>query len=417
VIPKPLNEIEWSDIEALRDSGREEDDTIEYKASFSGGSDFLAFTDSQRVKAVEGVVREALAFLNGRGGDIVIGVREAKNDHPRIEEITPVANIVATVDRLAQSLAAVIEPTQSILGVRAILKPDSDTDGVIVVRAPSSLRAPHRYTGNKECYIRRGRESVPMPMDEVQDVTIRRADLRRERLQVLSSFFEDIASQRVGRSTLSPHRFHVRMAYVPIQELEYSIDEAVVSALRGCDPVITKAGNTEQIDVPFRYLGHSSRPVLRGRRFENLQNSAWGENDFFFCAKELRSSGAMVAEFACRVELRGQPGGIHGFYQDWLPGFFANGLSSFSNVLNQRPAFAPGVLRIMMHCAGSITTAVNSGAWGGKDLEWPPGQTSLPDFYIEDRLSLLNIFDQIQIDAGAIVGFDVVNRYSMSAES
>ena len=30
MIPKPLNEIEWSDIEALRDSGREEDDTIEF---------------------------------------------------------------------------------------------------------------------------------------------------------------------------------------------------------------------------------------------------------------------------------------------------------------------------------------------------------------------------------------------------
>jgi Putative DNA-binding domain len=416
VIPKLLNEIEWSDIEALRDSGREEDDTIEYKSSFSGGSDFLAFTDSQRVKAVEGVVREALAFLNGRGGDVVIGVREAKNDHPKIEEITPVANVVATVDRLAQSLAAVIEPTQSILGVKAIPRPDGNGDGVIVVRSPSSLRAPHRYMGNKECYIRRGRESVPMPMDEVQDVTIRRTDLRREQLQALSSFFNDLGGDRSGRSLLSAHRFQIRAVYLPLQQLECPIDDAVTAALRGSDPNLSRAGKTEQIDVPFRYLGHNWRPVLRGRRIENLQNSAWGENDFLFCAKELRSSGAMIAEFACRIELNGQGDRQHGFHLPWLAGFFANCLQSFSNVLAQRPAFCPGVLRFAIYAAGPITTSVSDGNWGPTRFEWPSGAISLPDFTVESRQCLFSVFDQAQVDVASIVGFELPKRYEFGPQ-
>ena len=37
MIPKPLNEIVWSDIEALRDSGREEDDTMSTRAAFQAG--------------------------------------------------------------------------------------------------------------------------------------------------------------------------------------------------------------------------------------------------------------------------------------------------------------------------------------------------------------------------------------------
>ena len=120
MIPKPLNEITWSDIEALRDSGREEDDMIEYKGSFSGGADFLAFNENQRNKAVDNIAKEAIAFLNGRGGDIIIGAKEAANDHPKIEAITPIANVDATADRLGQALAALIEPTQSVLGVRAV---------------------------------------------------------------------------------------------------------------------------------------------------------------------------------------------------------------------------------------------------------------------------------------------------------
>ena len=98
MIPKPLNEIEWSDIEALRDIGREEDDMIEFKGSFSGGADFTAFNEKQQATAVDGIAKEAIAFLNGRGGDVIIGASEFKNDHLKIESLTPIANATAVAD-------------------------------------------------------------------------------------------------------------------------------------------------------------------------------------------------------------------------------------------------------------------------------------------------------------------------------
>ena len=150
MIPKPLGEITWSDILALQESGREEDDTIEYKESLAGGLDYQALSSGQKDKARDTIAKEVIAFLNGRGGDIVIGVQEGDNDLPKIKAITPLQNVDKTVGSLADSLAAIIEPRQAILAIRAIREHNDDTEGVIIIRAPSSLRAPHRSTQTKE---------------------------------------------------------------------------------------------------------------------------------------------------------------------------------------------------------------------------------------------------------------------------
>ena len=310
MIPKPLNEIEWADIEALRDSGREEDDTIEYKRCFSGGSDFLAFTEGQRRKALEGVASEAIAFLNARGGDVVIGVQEASNDHPRIDLITPVENAIATADRLAQSLAALIEPAQSVLTVRAITRPNSSGKGVIVIRAPASLRAPHRLTINRDCYIRRGRECVPMPMDEVHDVTLRRADLRLERQKLLDTQFADFGGDSVGRQKLSAHRFHIRVCYVPEIEQSIFIDENCKIRLRGQDPTLNRGGKLEKIEVPFRNIGINWKPILRGYLLENVSLRKDKFNDFIYIAKYIkRMVGIMknTIQMAKNIQMEKKP--------------------------------------------------------------------------------------------------------------
>ena len=411
MIPKPLNEIEWSDLEALRDSGREEDDTIEYKASFSGGSDYLALSPNEQIKAVNGLVKEAIAFLNGRGGDIVIGAKEAANDHPKIEAITPVSNIDATADRLAVSIAALVEPTQSVLGVRAIRKPEGANDGVIIVRAPSSLRAPHRSTRTNECYVRRGRASVPMPMDEVQDVAVRRADLRRERLQILSNHFADFDSNHVGRTALSAHRFHIRSVFMPLQDQEIEIDDALCAKLRGSDPVLKRGGTAEQIDLPFRYLDFKWKPVLRGKRIETLHTGMRSNEDFLFCAKEIRGSGVMLSDFACRVTIGESEANVTGFYGDWLAGYLANTLVSFGRVWSERPNMGQGMLRIATRSAGEIASVTNQGMWGDANVPWPKGMSVLPDFEIVDGESFLDSFPQAQIDVASIIGLELPNPF------
>src|ERR1044072_4163430 len=133
MIPADLAAIAWADIESLVAAGREEDDTIEYKAQFKGGRDYLALNDKGKEQALDAVAREAIAFLNTRGGDVIIGIKEAGGARPRAAEITPVEHAPESVERLAGGLSAVIEPTQTNISVRAVSDPAASTAGVIVI--------------------------------------------------------------------------------------------------------------------------------------------------------------------------------------------------------------------------------------------------------------------------------------------
>ena len=68
MIAKPIEEIEWQDLTALQDAGREEGQQLEYKSSFKGGDDFLGLNEQRKKNAVESLAREVISFLNASGG-------------------------------------------------------------------------------------------------------------------------------------------------------------------------------------------------------------------------------------------------------------------------------------------------------------------------------------------------------------
>ena len=411
MIPKPLNEIEWSDIEALKDSGREEDDTIEYKAKFSGGSDYLVFSDSQRIKAVEGIAREAVAFLNGRGGDIVIGVREAANEHPKIEELTPISNIDKTVDRLAQALAAQIEPTQSVLGLRAIRKADGDADGVIVVRCPASLRAPHRFKPTKDCYVRRGRSSVPMPMDEIQDITLTRSMRRSERLALVDEQFDKMVDGVVTRHQLPSPRFHIRTVYVPFAGSEVPLDEATLSALQGKNPDLYTS--TSKTQYNFTFLGQWDRK-LRGRAKEHFRSKTAGDGieGFNYVEKSILTNLTMETEYAHCTYIVEKGDAQFGTHADWLVGYLANTIFSFQNVLKLHPDFFPGVMRVAVFQEGEMALLVGN-HWPER-YPLPVGLNFIPDFELSALADFESAFRQLQIDLYSLAGIEPPQIWSMN---
>ena len=418
MIPKPLNEITWSDIEALRDSGREEDDMIEYKGSFSGGADFLDFTDSQRIKAVDGIAKEAIAFLNGRGGDTVIGVKEAANDHPKIEEITPIANVDATADRLGQALAALIEPTQSVLGVKAVRQSEDATDGVIIVRAPPSLRAPHRSTRSKECYVRRGRQSVAMPMDEVQDLTLNRTMRRSERLALIDEQFDNMASGFVARRQLASPRFHIRTVYVPLASGEVLLDDETLSALQANDPVVYNLQQKFRNNVIFRPMGYMWDRKLRGR-VKDYFHSQHEQNEivqFDFIEKSIQSNLIMKTEFAHCRNLGGQGQIKLGTPAEWLIGYFANTIVGFQSVLKLHPDFFPGVMRVVVFQEGGVALRLES-EWQSLTYELPVGLSCIPDFELSMSDDFDAVFKQLQIDLYSLAGIVPPQIWSLNPES
>lgn len=410
MIPKPLSEIAWADIEALRDSGREEDDTIEFKSSFSGGSDYLDFSDSKRVKAIEGIAREAVAFLNGRGGDIIIGVREASNDHPKIEEITPVQNIDQTVARLEQSLSALIEPTQSILRLRAVREKDGDIGGVIIVRCLASLRAPHRFSPTKECYIRRGRSSVPMPMDEVQDVTLNRASLRSERNSTLDGQFEDISGTQFGLQTLSRDRSHFRICYISDTTTQVDLDRDTLAEFRGSDLTVSNGKRSMRNDVAFEGLSYNWKPDLRGRVIEHF--GQYGDDEFHYVRKSIKNSILMKCDFALNHRYTENGMNRKVVNLQWLIGFFANGLHSMRSVLSRNVRLSNGVVRVAAYFSDGQHLAFGERMWGTPHV-FPVGLTQIPDFTVSGPESFNEIFQQVQKDICEIVGVESPEPFSL----
>ena len=411
MIPKPLAEIEWTDLEALKASGREEGDTIEFKASFSGGNDYLALTDSQREKALKGIAREAIAFLNGRGGDVIIGAEEAANDHPRIESLRSLENVSATADRLAQALAATIEPYQAVLGVRAIRSGAEDT-GVIVVRAPASLRAPHRFTRDRECYIRRGRESVPMPMDEIQDLTLYRSMARSERKDLLDRQFADLSETRFGNILLAPVRTHFRICFVPDQIVQVDLFQPDLSAFFGGDPLLRSGEKTFRNNVAFSHLNAVWKPQLRGR--VAVGHYDYGD-EFQFCSKSIKKSLILACDFAIKhtYEVRSANQLIVNF--DWILGFLANTFHSMKGVLKRHELHAAGVLRFGIYSSGVQKLVTGERLWA-QVYDLPEGLTLAPDFEVNSVRDLDSIFEQVQGDVCAIAGAESHATYSFTNE-
>jgi Putative DNA-binding domain len=413
VIPKPLPAIAWSDILALKDSGREEDDTIEYKSSFSCGQDFLAVSDQQRKNATDDIAREVVAFLNGRGGDVLIGVKEASNENPVIETITPLANVLETADRLDSAIAALIEPKQAIIGVRAIRLTDVATDGVIVIRAPSSLRAPHRTSRDKECYIRRGSKSVPMPMDEIQDVTLGRAMRRSERNAMLDRLFIGHDEGKVGSQRLPHIRCAVRLAFVPEAETQIVISPQFLETLHTDDgrfycKTIPDGKDFGKFEFDLTY-----RPALRG--IENTY--AWEPladdmRDYTFRRLGIGENGTLTVDYAaCSTSTYSGQVSVPHIPSDWIISFLGGALRILTRHSEFYPLLCPGTVRVSFEVAGD--TLLSFGRYQQNKM-LPTGVTAIPDFSWSERGCADLIFAQLQKDLFNFVGIRAPEPWSLT---
>ena len=236
---KPIDALDAQDAAGVL--GWPESLNIEFKRTLPGrngrldawinGGDFESY-------ARDKLFKEVVAFANTSGGHLVLGVAETEGAPPPhvATALTPVPRCEELAERLARA-AQTIDPPIPLLLVRGI--PIHDGAGVVVFRVPASRNAPHRST-DKECYARRGTDSVPMNMREIQDMTLatgRREDLTDARFtQAAKQFAEWFATpledelQAVGlRITAVPvgarfdlGRLHGRDSLVQLQR-QYTI--------------------------------------------------------------------------------------------------------------------------------------------------------------------------------------------------
>ncbi len=411
MIPRALSEIDWSDIERLVELSREEDDRIEFKSSFKGSDDYALLNDKQRQQVLDSIARETIAFLNTRGGDIVIGLNESDDQRPAAAAITPIKNPADAADRIARGLAALIEPAQTNISVRGLQSPENPLEGVVVARVEASVRAPHRSKRTLECYARRGSESVPMPMDEIQDLTINRTRLRLEQMEFLDHQFADFRSGKVEHRDLGNEVFHVRTVVVPILEQSFTLDDTLLMAFGNKNPIFSDSvGRHIQNDVAFRGLYSRWQPVLRGKKQEYFDEYGDSQTkDFQSARKVVKESGVCMFDYAVDSHFDGTVATVHA---EWLVGYIAQVVENIRSLSALRPSAFPCIVRVGISCRGSMHLAYGSGMWTGKK-EYPQGTFYLPDFNLNSAAELDDFFQQFQVDLFSLAHVQLDSPYTL----
>lgn len=164
---KPVNLITAEDVMDM--VGWPESLTVEYKESLpskDGRDDAWLGGGKVESYARDKLFREVVALANTAGGHVLLGVGEAKEPLPAAGLVNPVPRCIDLAERLTR-MAQFIDPPIPLLQVRGV--PTEGEAGVVVFHVPPSRPAPHRST-DKDCYVRRGTESVPMTMREIREM-------------------------------------------------------------------------------------------------------------------------------------------------------------------------------------------------------------------------------------------------------
>jgi hypothetical protein len=161
------------------------------------------------------LVEEVIAFANGHGGWLVVGVQETSTKPARASAVVPMRDCEELAERLRRMCRDCIEPKLPVLDVAGVPM-GADGAGVVVFHAPRSRVAPHRHTVNKECFIRRADRTEKMTMREIQDLTLQvergLAAIERQFQDQREKFAERFAEYRGGNT----HAFGLRATLVPL---------------------------------------------------------------------------------------------------------------------------------------------------------------------------------------------------------
>jgi len=192
VFLKPLEELEFADIEQLKSNKICESQILDYKKKF--------LEDNKLLKQVS-------AFANTQGGFLIFGVEETgKGGYPK--EIVGIDRGQINKERMEQIILSNIQPR---LNVKIqIIEHQETSKAIVVVQIPNSYLKPHMNQRDNKFYKRYEFEALPMTELEVSNTYRRRFMGYKEMENYLSDllgyeFLEGNALyQIVGRIIIIP---------------------------------------------------------------------------------------------------------------------------------------------------------------------------------------------------------------------
>jgi hypothetical protein len=244
ILESSIADLTFEDVEGLIQEEAEEGPRLELKRSLPAndrqGDPWMTGAKRFSNPARDGLAKEVVALANAYGGAVVVGVDE-KDDHPkRARGPNPILipRIAACAEQVQQALDSLIDPPLAVLEVRGIEKPDSNGEGVLVIRTGPSTRAPHGHGRPPLAYMRRGSRSEPMTMRDLQSTlfeTRTRGErinaLLEDRRRALTHMVEKgphgILLERGEQPFLGRSALYFRCTLVAVENLQLRADEAV----------------------------------------------------------------------------------------------------------------------------------------------------------------------------------------------
>jgi Schlafen, AlbA_2 len=201
-VTKALDDLTQQDLEALCDKRWPESQNVEFKSGLSadhGKQDPWHDNGPVGDYAKRKLFKEIVALANSSGGRLFLGIDESKEKPPAAESVCPLPRCHDLAESLERAANDWIEPPLTPMKVKGVPISD-DGSGVVVFDVQSSHKAPHR-SKDLHCYTRRGTESVPMKMYEIQDLTLR---LDRRIDEIKRNFAESKTEFRVWADRRRP---------------------------------------------------------------------------------------------------------------------------------------------------------------------------------------------------------------------
>jgi hypothetical protein len=199
---RPIDQIEFREIEELVSKQVEEGIRLEFKKTLStndGQPDrWMRGQSSIGRVARNDIAKEVVAFANAYGGVVIIGVDET-DDHPkRARQLAcpQIPHVAECAEQLARALRGIVDPPLPMLEVRGIASGASG-EGVVVIRVGPSPSAPHGFGEPPLTYVRHGSESKPLSMRELQSMfferrtRLERVTNRQNELSIFAQAFWD----------------------------------------------------------------------------------------------------------------------------------------------------------------------------------------------------------------------------------
>jgi hypothetical protein len=271
-LTKALDDLTQLDLETLCDKRWPESQNVEFKSGLSAeqGRQDPWYKDGKVGEyAKRKLFKEIVALANSSGGRLFLGVDESSEKPPVAEKVHPLPRCHDLAESLERSAYDWIEPPLTPMRVKGVPVGD-DGSGVVVFDVPSSHNAPHR-SKDLQCYTRRGTESLPMSMYEIQDLTLR-LDRRTEEIQ--RSFKDSEAEFRVWADRRKPatrkcvaFRVVAVPTGAPLHLPRTFRNPQVILPIRSFKALLNGNEKTK-VDLSAPFTAGIERPVMRGSRRE-----------------------------------------------------------------------------------------------------------------------------------------------------